>query len=90
MAKPLTKAWTANTIAYTITDEQIRELRSAASDHAVTVICKEALAELPCSSCRTRQRRGFDGQCPSCANERTVARARCAEILNARANEGAR
>lgn len=70
--------------AATITDDQIRELRVAASDHAVTVICKQALRELPCNACRVRQRQGFDGQCPSCANERTRARTICAEILNAR------
>lgn len=70
--------------ADTITDEQIRALRIDAANHATTVICKEALAELPCSSCRTRQRRGFDGQCPSCANERSVARERCADAWNIR------
>lgn len=70
--------------ADTITDEQIRKLRIDAVNHAATVICKEALAELPCSSCRTRQRRGFDGQCPSCANARSVALARCANAWNIR------
>jgi len=71
--------------ADTITDDQIRELRIDASDHAVTCICKEALGEYSCKSCNTRKARGLDGQCPSCAYDRTQARSRCAEILNARA-----
>jgi hypothetical protein len=70
--------------ADTITDEQIRELKVEATDHAVTVVCKQALRELPCNACSVRQRRGFDGQCPTCADERTRARARCAEIWNTR------
>lgn len=34
----------SNVTAETITNEQIRELRHAASNHAVTVVCKRALA----------------------------------------------
>ena len=83
-----------------ITDAQIRELRRDASDHAVTVICKQALAT-------TSARKALDavsleafeadqgGPTIEFLNERILnasrdlglalqARARCAEILNAR------
>lgn len=54
--------------ADTITDEQIRELRIECSDHAVTVICRQALSR----------------QIPERFDTRSEARARCAEIWNAR------
>jgi hypothetical protein len=54
--------------ADTITDEQIRELMRDASDHAISVICRTALSRL----------------IPERFDSREQARARCAEILNAR------
>jgi hypothetical protein len=72
----------------TITDEQIRALRAAAYDPAISALCKVALQELgPCRACTARSERGLEGACPTCANERTQARMHLARILNEREAE---
>lgn len=80
--------------ADTITDEQIRELRVAVRnndpDMRIRGLCAEALCEHPCRACDHRASKGLEGRCPSCANARSYARARCAEILNARFAEEVR
>lgn len=81
----MTAPLTGETVtADTLTDEQIRALQIEAHDHNVTVLARYALRLLACNACRVRARRGFDGQRPSCAVERTNARSALAEIYNTR------
>lgn len=78
--------------AETVTDEQIRQLRIDASDHAVTVICRVALRELAvwqnyAHAFSSRPCR--PAECQECFDGARDARARCAEMINERAAERA-
>ncbi len=68
--------------ADTITDEQIRELRNTAWDQCDTSIEAQDVA----ASCSVALSKPRDPTSPL-ASGRAAARARCAEILNARAKE---
>lgn len=61
--------------AETITDEQIRSLRTAASDHAVTVVCRRALEW-------SAQRQALEQACREVAE--AIPTGQHIEFLNAR------
>ena len=74
--------------AETVTDEQIRQLRIDASDHAVTVICRVALRELVLwqhDSHGFVSRAGHPAECQTCFDDARKARIVCAEMINERA-----
>lgn len=86
--------------ADTITDEQIKALRVAASDHAVTVLCRKALvvaelrSQLDIECVCAAEADPIGGQiehihhnvlvAATALGHALAARARCAEIINAR------